>query len=88
MNPDSEKEIKKIIEGVIDKIVEEESQEDINKHLSVDVLLNKSLRLINLDEFESSPSSNTERIGTRSQKNIIHTELIPIVMNEKTQKYR
>ena len=40
-------------------------------------LLNKSLRLINLEEFEKSPTTITPRTGLRSDKNTIHSEYKP-----------
>lgn len=39
-------------------------------------ILNKSLRLINLEEFEKSPSTSTPRTGLRSDKNTVHIEYI------------
>ncbi|CAI6372679.1 unnamed protein product [Macrosiphum euphorbiae] len=39
-------------------------------------ILNKSLRLINLEEFENSPTTSAIRQGLRSSRNTIHTEYI------------
>ncbi|KAL4153576.1 hypothetical protein QTP88_001409 [Uroleucon formosanum] len=83
-----------LIESVeLDKLVEELDtfDEEIfndnveNKPISSDVL-NKSLRLINLDEFENSPTTNATRQGLRSNRNTIHTEYIQPKRTVKTKK--
>ncbi|KAL4156125.1 hypothetical protein QTP88_000160 [Uroleucon formosanum] len=83
-----------LIESVeLDKLVEELDtfDEEIfndkvgNKPISSDVL-NKSLRLINLDEFENSPTINVTRQGLRSNRNTIHTEYIQPKRTVKTKK--
>ncbi|KAL4101219.1 hypothetical protein QTP88_021239 [Uroleucon formosanum] len=83
-----------LIESVeLDKLVEELDtfDEEIfndkvgNKPISSDVL-NKSLRLINLDEFENSPTTNVTRQGLRSNRNTIHTEYIQPKRTVKTKK--
>ncbi|KAL4101079.1 hypothetical protein QTP88_021099 [Uroleucon formosanum] len=83
-----------LIESVeLDKLVEELDtfDEEIfndkveNKPISSDVL-NKSLRLINLDEFENSPTTNATRQGLRSDRNTIHTEYIQPKRTVKTKK--
>lgn len=85
-------EFEEIVSDIIDQVIElidketaEENQKLIDelakndKNNLPDPLLNKSIRLINLEEFELSPSTSCSnpRIGTRSQKNIQHTEFIP-----------
>ncbi|KAL4085098.1 hypothetical protein QTP88_027390 [Uroleucon formosanum] len=83
-----------LIESVeLDKLVEELDtfDEEIfndkveNKPISSDVL-NKSLRLIILDEFENSPTTNATRQGLRSNRNTIHTEYIQPKRTVKTKK--
>ena len=76
MNPEEDNEIEKLLDRVIDKIINEEGEEGLGEKSTIDLLLNKSIRLANLEEFELSPyATSTGRIGTRSQKNIVHTQL-------------
>ncbi|KAL4101321.1 hypothetical protein QTP88_021341 [Uroleucon formosanum] len=83
-----------LIESIeLDKLVEELDtfDEEIfndkveDKPISSDVL-NKSLRLINLDEFENNPTTNATRQGLRSNRNTIHTEYIQPKLTVKTKK--
>lgn len=55
------------------------------KPISSDIL-NKSLRLINLEEFENSPTTSATRQGLRSNKNTIHTEYIQPKRTVKVKK--
>lgn len=48
--------------------------------------LNKSLRLINLEEFEKSPSTSTPRTGLRSDRNTVHTVYVQPKRAVKTKK--
>ena len=65
------------LEGNLEFVEEliENKPELINKHISIPEILNKSLSEVNLEEFNLNPFGRI--IGTRSQKNIAHTELIP-----------
>ena len=49
-------------------------------------ILNKSLRLINLEEFENSPTTSAIRQGLRSSRNTIHTEYIQPKRTVKVKK--
>lgn len=72
---------KLITEAEISRLI----KEDIELNNPVD--LNKSIRLINLEEFEKSPiTNNTCTIGLRSNKNIIHSEYIPVKRTVKIKK--
>ncbi|CAI6372999.1 unnamed protein product [Macrosiphum euphorbiae] len=49
-------------------------------------ILNKSLRLINLEEFENSPTTSAIRQGLRSSRNTIHTKYIQPKRTVKVKK--
>ncbi|XP_025207741.1 protein DDB_G0276689-like [Melanaphis sacchari] len=70
----------------VNRLIEEDKLELNKINKPVDDILNKSLRLINLDEFENNPTTSTCKIGLRSNKNIIHTEYIPAKRTVKTKK--
>lgn len=64
-------------------LVEELIEEESNKNSE---LLNKTLREINLDEFIQNPHQRPNRPGTRSQKDIVHTQLVPAKRGKLTKK--
>ena len=49
-------------------------------------ILNKSLRLINLEEFENSPNTSAPRTGLRSDKNTVHNVYVQPKRTVKTKK--
>lgn len=51
MSSEKDKKISIILDDVIDKIIEEEGEKVVNKNQPVEVLINESLRLINLEEL-------------------------------------
>ncbi|KAF0733008.1 protein DDB G0276689-like, partial [Aphis craccivora] len=76
---DSNREL--ITEAEISRLIKEDIE------LSNPVDLNKSIRLINLEAFEKSPiTNNTCTIRLRSNKNIIHSEYIPVKWTVKIKK--
>lgn len=52
MSSENDEKISDLLDGVIDRLVKGEDEEVLIKILPVQVLLNKSLRLMNLVEFE------------------------------------
>ncbi|KNE88030.1 hypothetical protein PSTG_18575, partial [Puccinia striiformis f. sp. tritici PST-78] len=64
----------------LDEELDTFNEEIINERIEIKPIssdiLNKSLRLINLEEFENSPTTGTIRQGLRSNRNTIHTEYI------------
>jgi len=76
--------------GSLDEELDTFNEEIINenietKPINIDIL-NKSLRLINLEEFENSPTTSASRPGLRSSKNTIHTEYIQPKRTVKAKK--
>lgn len=70
-----------ITEAEISRLIKEDIE------ISNPADLNKSIRLINLEEFEKSPiTNNTRTIGLRSNKNIVHSEYIPVKRAVKIKK--
>jgi len=83
-----------IIENIeinnLDEELDSFNEEILNERIEIKPInsdiLNKSLRLINLEEFENSPTTSATRQGLRSNKNTIHTEYIQPKRTVKVKK--